>query len=93
MAQTQYAKGEASGIRRITCLTPNTFTRPIVVISTLIQTESGKGQTAICKVETLNSKTIAFNELSWKIVKDHESEAEAFAFHEKLAKETDLWAD
>lgn len=58
--------------RFITMLTPDTFLRKIIVISTLT-TQDGTGQTAITQTDVLNCK--------WKILKEHKTIEEAINYH------------
>ena len=77
--------------RRIDFLTPNTFTKKIILVSTVIA-ENG-GQTATTDVEAINYLNIT-KEISggkhWKVIKKHKTFIEAMKFHEKYVNKLKL---
>lgn len=73
--------------RKITMITPDTFSKPIKVISTLFSLVHKKGDTAISEIEELNYMTIDITKLKWKIIKKHKKEKSADDFHEKIIRE------
>lgn len=72
--------------RRVTFITPDTFLRPIKIISTTFSIVENKGETAIAEVDTLNYFSVDLRELDYRVIKEHESEEEALKFHEKLCR-------
>ncbi len=72
---------EFSSARLITVLTPDTFLRRMIVVSTLMASEKGEGETAIAYAKALNSTCIDFNTLEYKVLKKHKSVADAQKYH------------
>ena len=83
-----HLRKEFSSIRLITALTPNTFLRKIIVISTVIclteKDGNNLGETAVAQTHAINSLEIDFNKLDLKPVKTHNSVNEALQFHSEL---------
>lgn len=71
---------EFSSARLITVLTPDTFLRRMIVVSTLMSNK-GKGETAIAYARALNSLSIDINNLEFKPLKKHESVIEGQKYH------------
>jgi hypothetical protein len=77
---------EFSSIRFITALTPDTFTRKIIIISTVFRSSDKTGETAMRQESGLNYFDINYNKGSdWVKMKKHHSLKEAREFHDKLA--------
>lgn len=74
-------------IRRITLLTPNTFLRKIIVVSTVVDIIDNEGETAIKQVEALNNLSIGDLNTGFETVKKHKSLEEALEFHDKFVNE------
>jgi hypothetical protein len=73
-------ENEFSSMRIINTLTPDTFMRKIIVISTMFRSKEGR-ETAIKQEEALNHTTIDLNSGEWKILKTHTNLQEAIKFH------------
>lgn len=65
--------------RFITTLTPDTFLRKIIVVSTTINSDGG--ETAIGQQSTINHFYVDWLGISWTIVKKHKSPISAAKFH------------
>jgi hypothetical protein len=89
MAASEFGNGECGSWRRITCITPDTFTRPIKIVSTCYRAGEA-GETAIAEQKALNYFCIDFAKLKWQIVEKHETEDEALAAHARISKETEV---
>jgi len=87
MIKIKHLKENFGSIRLIATLTPNTFSRKMIVISTLSSIIDGTGETAISHVNSLNNMTIDYKNLAWKIMKTHNSVKEAIDFHIKTINE------
>ena len=75
-------KEEFSGIRLIAVLTPDTYLRKLIVVSTIMNNTFNSGETAISQVDSLNSLTIDFKKVDgWKVLKKHKSLSEAIDYH------------
>lgn len=72
-----------SSVRLIATLTPDTFLRKMIVISTLFDRNRNIGQTAIKQVEELNSLHIDYNSEPWVVLKKHTDFDKAVQFHNK----------
>ena len=66
-------------MRRIDVLTPGTFLRKMIIVSTLMNKE--KGQTAIKQVGSLNSCSIKDFNTGFEVIKEHKTIKEALLFH------------
>ncbi|KKL45344.1 hypothetical protein LCGC14_2356620 [marine sediment metagenome] len=68
--------------RRIDFLTPDTFSKKIIVVSTT--TNAGEGETAVTHIESLNYFTAKLpgSGSAWKKIQMHNSAKDAFKFHE-----------
>jgi hypothetical protein len=63
---------EFLSIRFMTVLTPDSFLRKIIVISTVYSTNSKDGETSMAQVEALNTHNIDYKNLDWKKICGHE---------------------
>ena len=74
-------KNEWGSFRLINTLTPNTFTKKIIILSTMFQCETGLAETAVSQQRSLNHKTIEYSLLEWKTLKKHQTIEDAIKFH------------
>lgn len=79
---------EFSSIRNITILTPDSYTKKMIVVSTTFNNQ-GKGETGVLQFAGLNY--FDFDEgrtqkIPYKTVKHHTSYEEAMNFHNELVK-------
>ena len=78
--------GEWGSRRRVDFLTPDTFTRKIIVVSTTMNNNGG--ETAIMQMYALNYFEFDYKLLSsgknWKILKRHKNAKNAIVFHENF---------
>ena len=82
-----------SSVRFMTVLTPDTFSRSMIVVSTTFrQQDKMHGQTATGHAHTLNSMSIDFEHIKWKVIKNHTNIDDARKFHDKIA-ESMKWSD
>ncbi len=83
-----------TGVRWITVLTPGTFTRKMIVVSTVMgEDETGKhGETSIGNVGALNSFSIDFDKVKWTKIQAHDNLEKAKKFHDKFSRKQG-WAD
>lgn len=72
---------EFGSCRFITCLTPNSFLKKIIVISTTFNFGDAEGETAISNINSLNYMEIDFNKLKWEPLKRHSNFKDALTFH------------
>lgn len=81
-----------TGVRWITVLTPGTFTRKMIVVSTVMGEDGdGKhGETSIASVGALNSFSIDFDKVKWKKIKAHDNLEKAKKFHDKYSRSRGL---
>jgi hypothetical protein len=84
----KHLRAEFGSTRFITVLTPNTFLRKIIIISTVLDLteKDGKnlGETAIAQAHALNSLAIDFDEVEFIPLQKHKSVKEALQFHSEL---------
>lgn len=73
-----------AGIRQITVLTPGTYSRKIIVISTTWSRDGNQGQTAIKQVAALNQMSIKDYNYGFTTIKIHTSIDEAKKYHEEV---------
>jgi hypothetical protein len=75
-------------VRLTAFLTPDTFTRKIIVIDTTIHGRTGKGETAIKQGTGLNYFDLdLLTKGIWKVLKHHKTMKEAIDFHIKTINE------
>ena len=77
---------EFGSVRFITALTPDTYTRKIIIISTTWNTSGNTGQTATKQEEGLNYFDIDYNIGRWEILKKHTNFDEAMKFHNETTE-------
>lgn len=75
-----------SSWRKMDILTPSSYRKEILIISTLWSIEHGQGETAFAKVVELNSLEIDYKSLVFETIKMHTSEKDAKLFHEKIVE-------
>lgn len=80
-------KDNFGSYRRIDVFTPDTFTRKMVVVSTVFSIVAKAGETAIAQTEALNYNCIKFGELEYESIKKHKTLLESIKFHESFIKE------
>lgn len=85
MSQERLAE-EWGSIREITVLTPDTFTRKMIPISTTWRFSDSVGQTAICQQIGLNYFDIDIRKCDWQILKSHTNLDEARKYHKELVE-------
>lgn len=76
--------------REVTFLTPDTFLKPIKVVSTLFRVsgDSPGGETAVTEYSGLNSNHLTpLENAEWRMLKKHKTEAAARSFHAKTVSE------
>jgi hypothetical protein len=73
-----------SSVRFITTLTPDTFLRKMIIISTLFSKAQNEGETAIKQEGALNSCNCDYN-TGFKKIKTHTDLNEAINFHINLS--------
>lgn len=76
-------KTDFSGFREITVLTPPTYSKKMLVISTTFSIENSQGESAIAQVEALNSLHIDFKKLEFKKIKSFKNLEQARKFHKE----------
>ena len=81
MLNTQQIKDNFGSIRLITALTPDTFTRKIIIISTTFSIANNRGETAIKQENALNYFHVNYNEGKWDVLKKHRSLKKAIEYH------------
>jgi len=65
-------------------LTPDTFLRKMIVVSTVFNNNNNTGQTAIAQVYGLNSFDIDFRQLNYKIIKEHTNFDKSQEYHNSI---------
>lgn len=75
---------EFSSVRFVTILTPGSFCRDMIVISTLYNSEKRGGETAEAKSNGLNSLSIDFGILSYKPIVEYKDKDLSFVFNSHL---------
>lgn len=79
----KHVKDNFGSIRRITILTPDTFTRNLLIVSTVFSNKANAGETKTKQEAALNSFAIKdLNYGDWKAVKKHRSLKKALEFHD-----------
>lgn len=78
---------EFTGFRRMTVLTPDSYMKKMIVVSTAWSFSEKEGQTAIAQASALNSFDIDFKTLRWEKLQKHTDFEDAIKFHESIVKE------
>ena len=83
--KTVNPKEEWGSMRQITILTPDTFTRKMIIVSTTWAFTSESGQTAVAQVNGLNYFDIDISKITkWNIIKKHGTFQDSQKFHNEL---------
>ena len=84
MIKINHLRRQFSSIRLLAILSPNSYLRKMIIVSTLINTDKRVGQTAIKQVDAFNNLHIKDFNYGFKIIKQHTSIKDAINYHTEI---------
>lgn len=77
---------EFSSVRTVTILTPDTFTRKMIIVSTTFRFSDNVGQTAIKQQAGLNYFHVDIGKGDWHVLKEHIDYEQAMRYHNQIVR-------